>query len=79
MNVTVVIPTIGRPSLGVLLAQLVSGKQCYNTHSRAIVVVDDRAPIATRVVGTVADALAGLPLTFELCDLGSAKEMPRLR
>ena len=42
MNVTVVIPTIGRPSLGVLLAQLVSGKQCHNTHSRAIVVVDDR-------------------------------------
>jgi HAD superfamily hydrolase (TIGR01662 family) len=44
MNVTVVIPTIGRPSLGVLLAQLVSGKQCSNTvsHSRAIVVVDDR-------------------------------------
>ncbi|MDT7716999.1 MAG: hypothetical protein QOH09_2991, partial [Pseudonocardiales bacterium] len=37
MNVTVVIPTIGRPSLGLLLTQLVSGKQCYNTvsHSRA--------------------------------------------
>jgi hypothetical protein len=36
MNVTVVIPTIGRPSLGLLLTQLVSGKQCYNTvsHSR---------------------------------------------
>jgi HAD superfamily hydrolase (TIGR01662 family) len=43
MNVTVVIPTIGRPSLGLLLTQLVSGKQCYNTvsHSR-VVVVDDR-------------------------------------
>jgi HAD superfamily hydrolase (TIGR01662 family) len=44
MNVTVVIPTIGRPSLGVLLAQLVSGDASDHSHrhSQAIVVVDDR-------------------------------------
>ena len=44
MSYTVVIPTIGRPSLGVLLAQLVSGDASHDSHrhSQAIVVVDDR-------------------------------------
>ncbi|MGB8994454.1 MAG: glycosyltransferase, partial [Pseudonocardiaceae bacterium] len=60
MNVTVVIPTIGRPSLALLLAQLVSGIERYNTvsHSRPIVVVDDRpgsgeplrVPVGVRVL-----------------------------
>ena len=48
MSYAVVVPTIGRPSLEVLLTQLVSGIECYNTvpHSRGpaeIVLVDDRA------------------------------------
>ncbi|MGH3785553.1 MAG: HAD-IIIA family hydrolase [Pseudonocardiaceae bacterium] len=54
MSYTVVIPTIGRPSLQVLLAQLVSGKQCHDivSHSRPIVVVDDRsAPTEPLAVG----------------------------
>ena len=54
MSHAVVIPTIGRPSLRVLLTQLVSGDASYGTqrHSRAIVVVDDRpAPTEPLAVG----------------------------
>ena len=45
MSYTVVIPTIGRPSLGVLLAQLVSGDASDDSHGHlpAVVVVDDRS------------------------------------
>jgi len=41
MSYSVVVPTIGRASL----ARLVSGIECHNTvsHSREIIVVDDRA------------------------------------
>lgn len=44
MSYAVVIPTIGRPSLEVLLTRLVSGIECHNTvsPSRPIVVIDDR-------------------------------------
>ena len=47
MSVTVVIPTIGRPSLDMLLAQLVSGAVSPDSphHSPAIVVIDDRRSV----------------------------------
>jgi histidinol-phosphate phosphatase family protein len=58
MSHTVVIPTIGRPSLRVLLTQLVSGDaelqraDNEHSHSQAIVVVDDRpAPTEPLAVG----------------------------
>jgi histidinol-phosphate phosphatase family protein len=58
MSYTVVIPTIGRPSLQVLLTQLVNGDaelQCSGNaqgHAQAIVVVDDRlAPTEPLAVG----------------------------